>query len=60
MIQDKFVNRHNGPRETEINQMLKKIGASTLEELIQQTIPSAIRLKNKLNIGMQANAYMYK
>ena len=59
MIQDKFVNRHNGPRETEINQMLKKIGASTLEELIQQTIPSAIRLKNKLNIGNALTEFQY-
>ncbi|MCT4588016.1 MAG: aminomethyl-transferring glycine dehydrogenase [Carboxylicivirga sp.] len=48
---DKFVSRHIGPRDHEIDTMLKKIGASTLDELIEQTVPSAIRLEKPLNIG---------
>ena len=48
---DKFVNRHIGPRSHEIDQMLQKIGVSSLDELIDQTVPGNIRLKEPLNIG---------
>ena len=47
---DKFVNRHNGPSESYVKAMLKKIGANSVDELIEQTIPSAIRLKKPLNL----------
>jgi glycine dehydrogenase len=40
---DKFVNRHNGPRESDVKIMLKKIGANSVDDLINQTIPVAIR-----------------
>ena len=43
---DKFVNRHIGPQENDIKLMLKAVGASSLDELIEQTIPENIRLKN--------------
>ncbi len=46
----KFESRHNGPTEAEIAEMLKKIGASSLEELINQTIPKAIQLEKPLNL----------
>ena len=48
---DKFVSRHIGPRDHEIDTMLKKVGASSLDELIEQTVPSSIRLEKPLNIG---------
>ncbi|MCG8580507.1 MAG: aminomethyl-transferring glycine dehydrogenase [Bacteroidales bacterium] len=48
---DKFVSRHIGPRDHEIDTMLKKVGASSLEDLIDQTVPSSIRLERPLNIG---------
>jgi len=51
MATDKFIYRHNGPRETEIPAMLKKIGVSSLDELIGQTIPASIRLKKSLNLS---------
>ena len=47
---DKFVNRHNGPRADDIAAMLKKIGASSVDELINQTVPASIRLKQPLNL----------
>ncbi|MEO8446452.1 MAG: glycine dehydrogenase (aminomethyl-transferring), partial [bacterium] len=47
---DKFVNRHIGPDEKEINQMLEVIGASSLEQLISETIPSQIRNNQELNL----------
>ncbi len=48
---DKFVSRHIGPRDHEIDTMLQKVGASSLDELIEQTVPSSIRLERPLNIG---------
>lgn len=41
-----FANRHIGPTDEEISSMLVETKASTLEELIEQTLPSNIRLKN--------------
>ena len=41
---DEFIGRHIGPCSTEIAAMLAAIGANSLENLIDQTVPSAIRL----------------
>lgn len=46
----KFDSRHNGPTEAEIAEMLEKIGASSLEELINQTVPTSIQLERPLNL----------
>ncbi|MBN3580824.1 aminomethyl-transferring glycine dehydrogenase [Algoriphagus aestuarii] len=46
----KFENRHNGPTNAEISEMLEKIGASSLEELIDQTVPKSIQLEKPLNL----------
>ncbi len=59
MSTDKFVNRHNGPRASEVNEMLKKIGVSSVDELIEQTVPSAIRLKQPLKVGAAMSEYQY-
>lgn len=56
---DKFVDRHNGPRENEVKAMLSKIGASSVDELINQTIPSGIRLKKPLNLSAGMTEYNY-
>ena len=56
---DKFVNRHNGPREKDVKEMLEKIGANSLEELIAQTIPAAIRLKKPLNLAKGLSEFDY-
>ncbi|MBN2172982.1 MAG: hypothetical protein JW731_02540, partial [Bacteroidales bacterium] len=42
MISDNFINRHNGPRKHEQDEMLKKIGVASLDELIDQTVPAKI------------------
>ncbi len=47
---DRFVDRHIGPNEEEITKMLTDIGISSLDELIDKTIPASIRLKNELEI----------
>lgn len=43
-----FVDRHNGPREHEIQEMLNFIGAPSLDELTKQTVPSDIMLNKPL------------
>lgn len=45
-----FESRHNGPTEAEIAEMLEKIGASSLEELINQTVPESIQLERPLDL----------
>ncbi|HET9135579.1 MAG TPA: aminomethyl-transferring glycine dehydrogenase [Candidatus Kapabacteria bacterium] len=50
---DRFVNRHIGPDNSEIEQMLETIGADSLSELIAETVPSTIRLAKPLS-GLDA------
>jgi len=56
---DKFVGRHNGPRANDVTAMLEKIGASSVDELIAQTVPAAIRLKMPLNLPKGMSEYQY-
>jgi len=59
MTTDNFVARHNGPRDHEIDEMLKEIGVSTLDELINQTIPQNIRLRKPLNLPNPVSEYEF-
>ncbi|MDR3328813.1 MAG: aminomethyl-transferring glycine dehydrogenase [Prevotellaceae bacterium] len=43
-----FYRRHIGPSEAEIAEMLSAVGAASLEELVEQTIPADIRLPQPL------------
>jgi len=45
-----FSYRHMGKTEGEINEMLLTIDAASVEELISQTIPDAIRLKKLMDL----------
>ena len=45
-----FSKRHIGPNSAEKNEMLDVVGVSTINELIDRTIPSAIKLNRELNI----------
>lgn len=46
-----FVERHVGPSANETAEMLKVIGASSLNDLISQVVPESIRLKSALNLS---------
>ena len=46
MNTDSFALRHIGPREDDHKGMLKTIGVDTMEQLIYETIPDNIKLKN--------------
>lgn len=59
MTTDNFVARHNGPRDHEIDEMLKEIGVSTLDELINQTVPQNIRLRKPLNLPNPVSEYEF-
>jgi len=47
---EKFESRHNAPDASQIDAMLKTVKANSVDELIEQTVPAAIRLKNPLNL----------
>lgn len=59
MSSDKFTTRHIGPRENELQGMLKVIGAGSLDELIDNTIPEAIRLNKPLKLPPAMTEYEY-
>ncbi len=45
-----FVSRHIGPRANETALMLEKIGATSIDDLIYQTLPDGIRLEKALKL----------
>src|SRR6266850_7178981 len=47
---EKFESRHNAPDGNQIEEMLSVVRAKSMEELVAQTIPAAIRLKKALNL----------
>ncbi|HEX8819900.1 MAG TPA: aminomethyl-transferring glycine dehydrogenase [Archangium sp.] len=49
--QESFADRHIGPDETELQGMLKTLGVGSLDELIDQTVPAAIRSKEPLKLA---------
>lgn len=51
MKTDSFAYRHIGPREHDLEEMLKVVGASSIDELIEQTVPAGIRLKDELDLS---------
>ncbi len=59
MPYDSFVTRHIGPRENDIREMLNAVGVSSMDELIAQTVPENIRMKEplKLQEGLTERKY---
>lgn len=58
-LTNNFINRHNGPRQHEIEEMLKTIGSTNLDALIAETVPSSIRLPKPLNLPEGLNEHEY-
>jgi glycine dehydrogenase len=54
-----FALRHIGPREDDQNLMLKTIGVDSLDQLIYETIPDDIRLKEPLNLEEPMSEFEY-
>jgi len=47
---DQFLHRHLGPREVELGDMLRTVGCSSLDELVQKTVPAHIIRDKPLNM----------
>ncbi len=47
---DHFVNRHIGPRKSDVRQMLASLGVPSLDALIDEAVPRSIRVRNPLDL----------
>jgi glycine dehydrogenase len=47
---DEFHRRHIGPDDAETSEMLRALGAGSLDELVNQTVPASIRLQGPLKL----------
>jgi glycine dehydrogenase len=56
---NEFSGRHIGPNEQERNEMLQEIGVSSLDELINKTIPAAIRINGDLDVTPAMSVFEY-
>ena len=54
-----FEKRHNGPSPEEINSMLETIGINSMDQLIEDAIPSPIRKKQVLDLPQPLNEFEY-
>ena len=52
---DRFVDRHIGPRDYQLQEMAGFCGVNSVDGLIDDTIPSGIRLNNELSIATAVN-----
>lgn len=59
MKTDAFALRHLGPRESDLHHMLNTIKADSLEQLIFETIPNDIRLKQPLDLEAAMSEFEY-
>ena len=58
-LQEKFEHRHIAPNHQDTASMLETIGLHSVDELIEQTVPAAIRLKNPLNLPKAMSEFDY-
>ena len=56
---NEFAQRHIGPNEQETAEMLQEIGMSSLEELINKTIPPSIQIKGNIDITAAMSEFEY-
>lgn len=48
--QDEFINRHLGPSPNEIEEMLAAVGAQTLDQFVESTVPANILIDDALDL----------
>jgi glycine dehydrogenase len=54
---DRFVSRHVGPSDAEVTRMLAEVGVDSLDDLIDRTIPSDIRVDKPLSLPEPRSEY---
>ncbi len=59
MSNSEFAARHIGPDEKDVSLMLKEIGVISIDQLINETIPSSIRLKGDLKLPPAMTEYNF-
>ncbi len=59
MLNNNFINRHNGPRDSQLPEMLETIGVKSIIKLVDETVPASIRMKNELDLPEGLNEYEY-
>ncbi len=55
-----FSYRHIGPKPEDIKKMLPVIGVSTVDELIDKTIPKSIRLEKSIELNAPMTEFQYQ
>lgn len=56
---ERFMHRHNGPDEAQVADMLSAIGASSTDQLINETVPKDIRLQQELELDEPMSEYRF-
>ena len=60
MKNNNFASRHNGvSKEAEVEKMLQTIGVSSMDELIDKTVPAAIRAERPLDLPEGISEYAF-
>ncbi len=59
LYQEAFENRHIAPNADDTKKMLETVGVNTLDQLIEETVPAKIRLKNPLNLPKALSEFDY-
>ena len=54
-----FASRHIGPRENDLQEMLKTVGVDSMDQLIYETLPDDIRLKKDLDLAPAMSEHEY-
>jgi glycine dehydrogenase len=59
MVTDLFASRHIGIRKDDLSKMLKTIGVESIDQLIDETIPSEIKLKKPLDLSKEMSEHEF-
>ena len=55
----KFEDRHNGPDQQEVKEMLEVIGLPSLDALIDETVPAGIRMEGLMNLPNAKSEFQF-
>ncbi|GAL76627.1 glycine dehydrogenase [Nonlabens ulvanivorans] len=59
MNTDRFALRHIGPRKADLAPMLETIGVESIDQLVYETVPENIRLKQDLQLDTAMSEYEF-
>lgn len=59
MAAERFESRHIGPRGNDVDVMLKSVGAESIDQLIDETVPTDIRLSEELAVSRALTEYEF-